>query len=71
MRKQQKGFTLIEIMIVVIILGMLATLVIQAVGDRPDQAPSCQNLAENQHHGGFTHDRTSRSLPHLPDQDRT
>ena len=38
MRKQQKGFTLIEIMIVIIILGMLTTLVIQAVGDRPDQA---------------------------------
>jgi len=32
------GFTLIEIMVVVVILGMLATLVIQAVGDRPDQA---------------------------------
>jgi general secretion pathway protein G len=36
--RTQNGFTLIEIMVVVVILGMLATLVIQAVGDRPDQA---------------------------------
>ena len=42
MKKSHKtkaaGFTLIEIMVVIVILGMLATLVIQAVGDRPDQA---------------------------------
>lgn len=37
-RARQAGFTLIEIMVVVVILGMLATLVVQAVGDRPDQA---------------------------------
>ncbi len=34
----QQGFTLIEIMIVVVILGVLATLVIPRVIDRPDQA---------------------------------
>ncbi|WP_432695299.1 type II secretion system major pseudopilin GspG [Marinobacterium sp. YM272] len=37
-KRKQSGFTLIEIMVVVVILGLLATLVIQAVGDRPDQA---------------------------------
>ena len=35
---RQNGFTLIEIMVVIVILGLLGTLVIQAVGDRPDQA---------------------------------
>ena len=34
----QRGFTLIEVMIVVVILALLSTMVIQAVGDRPDQA---------------------------------
>ncbi len=37
-RKAQSGFTLIEIMVVVVILGLLGTLVVQAVGGRPDQA---------------------------------
>lgn len=36
--RRQAGFTLIEIMVVVVILGLLGTLVAQAVGDRPDQA---------------------------------
>lgn len=35
---KQRGFTLIEIMVVVVILALLGTLVFQAVGDRPDQA---------------------------------
>lgn len=37
-KSSQSGFTLIEIMVVVVILGLLGTMVIQAVGDRPDQA---------------------------------
>ena len=37
-KAQQQGFTLIEIMIVVVILGVLATLVVPRVIDRPDQA---------------------------------
>lgn len=36
--KKQSAFTLIEIMVVVVILGILATLVIPKVIDRPDQA---------------------------------
>lgn len=36
--RRQTGFTLIEIMVVVVILGLLGTLVANAVGGRPDQA---------------------------------
>lgn len=37
-RSQHKGFTLLEIMIVVVILGILATMVVQNLADRPDEA---------------------------------
>lgn len=37
-RRRQKGFTLIEIMVVVVIMGILAALVVPRVLDRPDQA---------------------------------
>ncbi|MDX3908151.1 MAG: type II secretion system major pseudopilin GspG [Pigmentiphaga sp.] len=37
-RGRQAGFTLIEIMVVVVILGILAALVVPRVLDRPDQA---------------------------------
>ncbi|HIJ83641.1 MAG: ral secretion pathway protein G [Magnetococcales bacterium] len=33
-----EGFTLIEIMVVIVILGILATLIIPRIMDRPDQA---------------------------------
>ncbi|WP_066132329.1 type II secretion system major pseudopilin GspG [Bordetella ansorpii] len=35
---RQRGFTLIEIMIVVVIMGILAALIVPNIMDRPDQA---------------------------------
>jgi len=37
-RKRSRGFTLIEIMVVIVILGVLAALIVPRVMDRPDQA---------------------------------
>ncbi|MCW5588559.1 MAG: type II secretion system major pseudopilin GspG [Legionellales bacterium] len=36
--KKQQGFTLIEIMVVVVILGILAAIVVPKILDRPEQA---------------------------------
>ena len=37
-RRPQGGFTLIEVMVVVVILAILATIVVPRIMDRPDQA---------------------------------
>src|SRR5688572_7117041 len=36
--KKQTGFTLIEIMVVVVIIGILATLIVPRIMSRPDEA---------------------------------
>ena len=38
LRLQQQGFTLIEIMVVLVIMGVLAALIVPNLMDRPDQA---------------------------------
>ena len=37
-RVQQPGFTLIELMVVIVILGLLATIIMPKILDRPEQA---------------------------------
>ena len=37
-RVTQRGFTLIELMVVIVILGILATLIVPKIMDRPEQA---------------------------------
>ena len=43
---RQRGFTLIEIMVVVVIIGMLVTLILPKVLDRQDQAAQVKAIAD-------------------------
>ncbi len=56
-RRTQGGFTLIEIMVVVVILGILAALVVPQVMSRPDQAkvtvPSGNPQPKNWNRDGY------------------
>ena len=45
-RRSNKGFTLIEIMIVIVIIGILATLVIPNIMGRPDEARAVSARAD-------------------------
>lgn len=47
-RRKQAGFTLIEIMVVVVILGILAGVVVPKIMDRPDQAKIVRAKADIQ-----------------------
>lgn len=47
--RRQQGFTLIEIMVVIVIMGILAALIVPRVLDRPDQA---RQVAARQDIGG-------------------
>ena len=42
----KKGFTLLELMIVIVILGILATVVMPRIMDRPEQARRVKAVAE-------------------------
>src|SRR5690348_11638976 len=44
--KQQQGFTLIEIMVVILILGLLATLVVQSLRGATDKAKRTKAMAD-------------------------
>ncbi len=48
--RRQQGFTLIEIMVVIVIMGILAALIVPRVLDRPDQA---RQVAARQDIGGI------------------
>jgi general secretion pathway protein G len=45
-RTQQEGFTLIEIMVVILILGLLATLVVQSLRGATDKAKRTKAMAD-------------------------
>jgi general secretion pathway protein G len=44
--RQQEGFTLIEIMVVILILGLLATLVVQSLRGATDKAKHTKAMAD-------------------------
>lgn len=44
--KKQQGFTLIEVMIVVVILGILASIVVPKIMGRPDEARATRTLQD-------------------------
>lgn len=78
-RKAQRGFTLIEVMVVVVILGILAAFIIPKLMDRPDAArvakaksdigaiESALNLYRLDNHRYPTTDEGLEALVHKPE----